>query len=767
MDTEDREPIFEEEELTLEEEVVAKEKPVRKEEPVRKEPSKDVGNGKVANTAADVKDAKPQVQLKTPDAPPAHKEEHVSHDILQSKDVSTSRDSIQIRADHKPKDAVKPSPMSSSAPDGGKGDESLFGNVDPMVGKVIADRWEIIELLGEGSMSLVYKAKEVETGKIVVLKALHSHLLAKLPNVKRFEQKAKANANLRHPNISNFHDFYLSTDGQVYLITDYINGQSLEDLLSKSGHLAVERAISLFTQAIEALEYAHQEKILHRDLKPSNIVVQKEAGGKELARVVDFGIAKLLTDESDDVKSNQYITHTREVFGSPLYMSPEQCMGRKLDPRSDIYSLGCVMYETISGKPPFVGKNVLETAYKHMNEAPRPLVTDSSEDPVLSRFELVVLKMLAKDADNRYQNVTDIKHDLGLIHSASDDEWQDQAIALKKATKSKRLESKRLPVSFEMMVILTTSVLLIVVVAVWSLSFLSPDSQDFPSFNDDQLWVINDKKRSANAVQDFGNREEAARMNLATVERERGPDCREYSDALFNLVELYSKAEHWADAALNLTRLIETTKKNGGPMSLGNCYKQLGYCYFMQDEYDEAISNSNVALDLLEKEFGPVSPNMMLSMQVLGDIYTRKKDLENAQRIYERMLAITDSLKDRSPLDFAKSSAKLADVYRREGKLELAENHYRQGLEWVQNTIGKENAFVPKTMYGLGLTLMAEKKYKEAEQMFKDALPLAKASLGERTALVGAIRRHYSEVLWKTNWVAAVMMKIGSADATK
>lgn len=740
-------PIFEEEELTLHDEDSAANQLARKEEAKRAE-AKQAEKPKSDNGASAERFAPKENKV-------ALKEESSTKNLLQS---TTNPPAAAARPEAK---------KTGGAEASGKDETSLFGNVDPMVGKRIAERWEIQELLGEGSMSMVYKATEVETGKVVVLKCLHSHLLAKLPNVKRFEQKAKANANLRHPHISNFHDFHLGSDGQVYLICDFINGQSLEDLLSKSGHLAVDRAISLFMQAIEALEYAHQEKVLHRDLKPSNIVVQKEPGGKELARVVDFGIAKLLTDETDDVKSNQYITHTREVFGSPLYMSPEQCMGRKLDPRSDIYSLGCVMYETISGKPPFVGKNVLETAYKHMNEAPRPLATDSSEDRTLSRFELIVLKMLAKDADNRYQNVTDIKHDLELIHTASDEEWQEQAVALKKVTKSKRLETKRLPVSFEMMVILTTSVLLIVVVAVWSLSFLSPENQDYPAFNDEQLWVINDKKHNSSQVQDFGNREEAARMNLATVERERGPDCREYADALFNLVELYDKAEHWADAALNTTRLIETTKKVGGPMSQGTCYKRLAYYYFMQDELDEAIANANTSLDLLEKEFGPVSPSMMLSMQVLGDIYTRKKQLDDAQRTYERMLAITDSMKDRSPLDFAKSSAKLADVYRRQGKLELAENHYRQGLEWVQNTIGKENAFVPKTMYGLGLTLMAEKKYKEAEQMFKDALPLAKASLGERTGLVGAIKKHYSEVLWKTNWVAAVMMKIGSTDAMK
>lgn len=642
---------------------------------------------------------------------------------------------------------------------------SLFGNVDPMVGRKVADRWELTELLGEGSMSTVYKARELATGKPVVLKALHQHLLAKLPNVKRFEQRAKANSNLRHPNINNFYDFYLGPSNEIYLVCEWLSGQSLEDLLSKSGHLPVNRTIDIFIHVCEALEYAHTEKILHRDLKPSNIAVVK-SGGQEQVRVVDFGIAKLLSEESDEVKSNQYITHTREVFGSPLYMSPEQCMGKKLDPRSDIYSLGCVMYETISGKPPFVGKNVLETAYKHMNEAPKPLTADQPDDPVLARFEVVVLKTLAKDADNRYQSVDDLKHDLKLIRSAGDEEWQEQAIALKKTQKLKKLETKKLPVSFEMLVFLATSVLLIIVVAVWSLSFLSPDAQDYPAFNNDLIWVVTDKKRDS-PVQDFGNREEAARMNLATVEREKGPECREYADALFNLVDLYIKAGHWADAALHLNHLIDTTKKVGGPMSMGDCYKNLGYCYFMQDEYDEAVEASNKAVEQLEKQYGPVSPAMMLPLQVLGDVYTRKKQLDDAQRVYEKLLAITDGMKGRNPLEFAKASSKLADIYRRQQKFDLAERHYRQGLEWAQNTIGKENIFVPKSMYGLGLSLMKAEKYKEAEQMFKDALPLAKASTGDRSALVGAIKKQYAEVLWKTNWVSALMMKIGSADSAK
>lgn len=643
-------------------------------------------------------------------------------------------------------------------------DVSLFGNVDPLVGQKIADRWEITQLLGEGSMSMVYRAKELPTGRPIVLKLLHPHLLAKVPNFKKFEQRAKANANLRHARVANFHDFHLTSDGQIYLICDFLTGESLEDVLSKNGHLSVPRSIDIFIQACEALDYAHNEKVLHRDLKPSNIVLLPGKEGEQV-KIVDFGIAKLLSDESDEVKSNQYITHTREVFGSPLYMSPEQCMGKKLDARSDIYSMGCVMYETISGKPPFVGKNVLETAYKHMNEAPRPL-SERSNDPLLSRYESIIMKCLAKDPDNRYQIVSEVGGDLQLAKTATDEEWTENAAALKKSTRVKKKDRKgNLPISFEMMVFAGASIVLVLVVSVWSLSFLAGESQDYPAFNNDLLWVvIANEKKKVSTVQDFGSREERLRMRLQSIEREQGPECREYADVTFELVSLYEKAGHYQDASLQLKKLIDLIKKVGGPINEGDAYRHLAYAYFMQNELNEAERAANTALPLLESIVGRQHTGLTLPLNILADIYTQKGDLAQAQSKYEQLIAIADGAKGTEPLQYANVCSKLADIYRRQNKLEEAERYYRQGLEWSQNTVGKENAFVPKTYYGLGLTLMAAKKYPEAEQMFKDALPLAKSALGDRSALVGAIRKQYSEVLWKTNWMGALMLKMGSAD---
>ncbi len=214
-------------------------------------------------------------------------------------------------------------------------------------------------------------------------------------------------------------------------------------LLAKSGHLSPDQAIDVFFQVCEGLEYAHEQDILHRDLKPSNIMLVETGGLSEEVKLVDFGVARLLSDDSDDSKNSGYITRTREVFGSPMYMSPEQCMGKKLDGRSDMYSLGCVMYETLTGKPPFVGKNVLETAYKHMNELPKTFASDRPADRIMARLEAVIFKCLAKDPNDRYQSIPQLRSDLQSLPVASEVDWQATSYAVQKQAKSKKKNKEK------------------------------------------------------------------------------------------------------------------------------------------------------------------------------------------------------------------------------------------------------------------------------------------------------------------------------------
>jgi serine/threonine protein kinase len=655
-------------------------------------------------------------------------------------------------------------------------DVSLFGSADPRIGKSLAGRWEVLEFLGEGSMSAVYKARDLQTGAQVVVKILHQHLLANAKSLKRFEQRAKTAVSLKNNRIAHMLDIQLTPEGQVFIVMENLKGESLEDLLAKSGHLSPDQAIDIFIQSCEALEYAHNEDILHRDLKPSNIMLVEGIGLSEEVKLVDFGIAKLLSEEGDDVKSSGYITRTREVFGSPMYMSPEQCMGKKLDARSDIYSLGCVMYETLTGKPPFVGKNVLETAYKHMNEMPKPISAERPSDRSLARLEAVIFKCLAKDANDRYQSVSQLKADLDLLRVATEADWATNANALKKTTKvkskpvkkssgsSSSSDRKRPPVSFEMLVFAGASVLLVFVVAVWSFSFLGSDSQEYPAFNNDLLWVVRDKKQPAE-VPDFGSREEAARMDVSTIEKEKGTDCREYANALNNLVQLYVHAGHWADAVLNSTKLIETMKKVGGPVELPTAYSNLAYCHFMQGQMPEAEQAATTAVEEAEKSGFGDKPVVLFPLKILGDIYSQKNQLEKDTDVYEKLYAVVEPRKLVVPSEYAYAAAELGDVYRRREKYADAERYYRQAIETARNNFKAENMFLAKALYGLGLVLAKEGNNKEAEECFREAQPIIQKLQGPRSALAGACKKQLSEVLWKTNWISAIMMRVTDSNA--
>jgi len=220
---------------------------------------------------------------------------------------------------------------------------------------------------------------------------------------------------------------------------------------------------------------------------------------------LDTGISKLVA-EDEDVKSSGYITRNKEVMGSPMYMSPEQCMGNATDIPADIYSLGCVIYEVLTGKPPFVGKNVLETAYKHMNEAPKPIAPDSAHDKVLSRLEAVIFKCLAKDPNERYQSASQVKSDLAILSSASEADWQSNTFVFKKTTRVRKRkkvevrEQKKPKMSIEIIALLGALGVICVVAIIWIVAFLNSDSTEGPTYNNDELWVIKDKGNNQNSL---------------------------------------------------------------------------------------------------------------------------------------------------------------------------------------------------------------------------------------------------------------------------
>lgn len=260
--------------------------------------------------------------------------------------------------------------------------------------------------IGSGAMSIVYKARQDVTERVVAVKILRSQLACVPTNVKRFQREAKAISRLSHENLLNVYDVGSTTSGQPYMVMDFIEGKSLAEIIAAEGYVRWQRAANIFLQACSAMQHAHEHNIIHRDLKPDNIMLVNTADGADLVKVVDFGIVKL-TDESQAL--SQRLTQTGEVWGSPVYMSPEQCAGRDIDARTDIYSLGTVMYEVLTGAQVFTGKRITEIIMKQLNEKPQPPGTLRPDLMIPGWLEHVVLRALEKEPAQRWQSMAEVK----------------------------------------------------------------------------------------------------------------------------------------------------------------------------------------------------------------------------------------------------------------------------------------------------------------------------------------------------------------------
>ncbi|MGD9684316.1 MAG: serine/threonine-protein kinase [Candidatus Obscuribacterales bacterium] len=288
--------------------------------------------------------------------------------------------------------------------------------------ELFAARYRIEALLGKGGMSTVHKAEDIELRRRVALKLLHSEIGKSPAQVERFKREARALAALKHEAITPVYATGLTDDGEAYLVMELIEGLPLSTVIKEQGPLPEDRAISVFEQIALALEHAHEKGVLHRDLKPSNVLIHNEAGGEGVGRVsiIDFGIAKLEPEKHDLPVE---LTVSGEIFGSPRYMSPEQCRADDVDHRCDIYALGCLMYETVCGKPPFEGTSVFEVIAGHLSGTPRPLSFHLGDDASVSMdLELMILRCLMKDPDHRPPSMRAIVTELSRIRQSKIDQ---------------------------------------------------------------------------------------------------------------------------------------------------------------------------------------------------------------------------------------------------------------------------------------------------------------------------------------------------------
>jgi len=281
---------------------------------------------------------------------------------------------------------------------------------DTLLNAVLAEKYRVLHEVGRGGMSVVYKGVQEFVDREVAIKILQSQLVSDPTSVKRFQQEAQAASLLKHENIIKMYDFGIH-DGRPYLVMDFLVGESLSDIIRRDNQVECERAIRIFIQATDALAHAHRHGVIHRDLKSSNIMLVDEDGKADVAKVVDFGIAKLLPNSG---RQSQNLTQTGEIFGSPIYMSPEQCMGHILDARSDIYSMGTMVYESLTGYPALMGKTIVETMEMQVRETPKPFAEIRPDLQLPKEVETIVFRALEKKPDNRYQSMEEFRD--ALVH---------------------------------------------------------------------------------------------------------------------------------------------------------------------------------------------------------------------------------------------------------------------------------------------------------------------------------------------------------------
>ncbi len=624
--------------------------------------------------------------------------------------------------------------------------------------RAASERLEIVEQIGKGGMAVVYKARHLVMNKPVAVKLLLPHLTSDPTSLKRFQQEAQATATLSHANIVHIHDCGL-TNGQAFIIMDFIEGKSLEQIVREEP-LAPERAIEIFVQISEALNHAHERGIIHRDLKPSNVMLTTDKNGFDVVKVVDFGIAKLLTN--DDGMTMNNLTQTGDVFGSPLYMSPEQCSGKKLDNRSDIYSLGCLMYEALVGHAPIVGKNFLDTMQKHLTDLPEPFPPQIAKNPLAKKLQVIIFTCLAKEPSARYATMKEISQDLRSAvstNSTKSGAWveKEKSVAqiIKKSSAKKRMLQK-LALFMSAVIVIPCAYLLVTDITEASPFEKAPIFQMVdlsqpklsPTYDHDLVKMLDDQKTTLSAFSE--NRMERVRTE----------------DAIGQYNMLNGK---WSDAIAHYRKLAEEdvglSRKCDFHMYLGKCYLQLKNFKQAQEEMQQCLDilyttieeqsvkvRSRARLNEILRSLNSVNTKIARSVVIyLAVIAEKEKRFDIAQDYLDDLHQQDEAIaRDENALknfsaDFSNEHARNS-AYRADA---LRLNEKEESVTELNKLLASPNEVAlpdwkPKLFLDLGLAYMQLGKFRDASEAFKSGLETEV----QEPEIKQALRREYCRALW-------------------
>jgi serine/threonine-protein kinase len=304
---------------------------------------------------------------------------------------------------------------------------------DPLVGTTLDGRYRVLRILGEGGMGIVYEAHHELIDRKVAIKVLREDFSRRADVVERFRREAKSASRIGHPNIVDVLDFGQTPEGASYFVMELLQGEDLADLLARDVRLSPPRAVAIAVQCCRALAAAHEKGIVHRDLKPENVFIIERGGFPDFVKLVDFGVAKM--SELDAVDGGgRKLTRTGMIFGTPEYMSPEQANGQTLDHRVDIYALGIILYEALTGRVPFEGETFMAVLSKHAAAPVPPLREAWPGLSVSPELEAVVMRALTKQRDNRFAHMRAFGEALEAVPEMPETVPRDSYVAVPRAS---------------------------------------------------------------------------------------------------------------------------------------------------------------------------------------------------------------------------------------------------------------------------------------------------------------------------------------------
>lgn len=655
---------------------------------------------------------------------------------------------------------------SSAANADNDGEETLVRHrMDALVGTVLANRYELKSFIGQGGMSVVYKGVDKQLGKIVAVKLLLPHLVNDPVTYARFQQEARAASSLSHTNIVSIYDFGAGDNNEPFIVMDYLDGTPLNEAIKMLRGLALERSVAIFVQIADALQCAHSNNVLHRDLKPSNVLLIHQGPALDIVKLVDFGIAKLIPQDGGE---SLHLTKTGEVFGSPFYMSPEQCRGEKVDARSDVYSMGCLMYEVIAGKPPIVGANLMETLYRQLSEVPASFSVSCPESKVPERLEAIVFKAFAKDPAMRHQSMEELAKDLHEFLAQMDAGWITNAklklelLRLKVAPFVGR-EKKLLLVALAAVVVSTVVAAQYLSIyfkdvsepppgaaSAWSVIKKPPEEKSNFASNLGLLQValkkyrpegvtsphyINGQQMLAQFYEENGHYREAldyrkkAYFSLKEFDGEATDDTL---DAQWNFAKTLGKTSNWADSIAVYRDLYHKLESDPDVKDPNKMHKSEGNRHSMFNDVGEDLANALYATG----RYGEAA----IKYEILLSEFKKYSETSNPKE------------KRR-----ARILCRLGDCYRMSSQFANAEKAYESALKiWSKDN--KDTSQLIATTRLLAFVHFQEGHYKRARYLYESALPKMESELGESDPDVIAALREYSQLMWKKgNYVKSVL----------